>query len=84
MAIVATAVAFGLWHVVISFESVTNAGIDNVALGSLGYVLVLLGLTAAGAFFALLRWHTGSIVAPLALHWAFNSIGITAVWVRAQ
>ena len=43
---------------------------------------LLIGLFVGGLFFALLRWHTGSIAAAVVAHWlivAFMSITVWAV-----
>jgi membrane protease YdiL (CAAX protease family) len=83
-AVVATAVAFGLWHCVISFDTVSSSGVvSSPAMVGLSYAITLVGLTAGGVFFALLRWRTGSIAAPLVFHWTFNAIAAIAVWARA-
>jgi membrane protease YdiL (CAAX protease family) len=37
--------------------------------------------------FAGLRWHTGSLVAPVLLHWAANGLGVLAaarVWALSR
>jgi membrane protease YdiL (CAAX protease family) len=39
--------------------------------------------TIAGIVFAELRWRSGSLVAPIGLHWATNGLGVLAaarVW----
>jgi membrane protease YdiL (CAAX protease family) len=81
-AVVATAAAFGLWHAVISFDTVSNVGLDNDALFWLAYGVTLIGLSLGGVLFALVRRHTDSLAAPVALHWTVNAMAIIAVWVR--
>jgi membrane protease YdiL (CAAX protease family) len=44
-----------------------------VALWSLGTVLIT---GAAGVLFAELRRRSGSVVAPMGLHWAVNALGV--------
>lgn len=73
-AVLLSSAAFALWHIVIVF-----ATLDQTNLGAqpLFYVLGALGAFAAtfagGVVFALLRAHTGNLVAPIAAHWTFNA-----------
>ncbi|WP_213932328.1 CPBP family intramembrane glutamic endopeptidase [Rhodococcus sp. B50] len=69
---VLTAVAFGLWHVV----PARHAG-DSVP----GTVV----LTAlSGMVFDELRRRTGSVLAPMLLHWAINAGGAVAVGIATS
>jgi len=89
---VATAVSsalFGLWHVLPALDVARSStairgsgGPDRrrVLLTVLGTVLFTV---VAGLVFAELRRRSGSIVAPLALHWATNGLAVVAaarVW----
>jgi membrane protease YdiL (CAAX protease family) len=79
-----SALAFALWHAVISLDTVSGAGtVDSTFAVGAGYLITLIALTVGGALFALLRWRTGSIAAPVMLHWTFNSVLALAVWARA-
>jgi membrane protease YdiL (CAAX protease family) len=70
-AVVATSIAFGLWHVVVVFATAEGSGIaGHRVLVLLLYVGLLVSLSVAGIVFGLLRVHTSSIVAPVAAHWA--------------
>lgn len=84
MAVVASSVVFALWHGVIGFGTVADAGVvSHPALVGGGYVLVLTGLLIAGVVLAWLRARTGSIAAPVGLHWSVNAAMLFAVWVSA-
>jgi membrane protease YdiL (CAAX protease family) len=89
---VATAVSallFGLWHVLpavdlarthTSVRGPTAAGSRRVALTVLATIVFT---TIAGIVFAELRRRSGSLVAPVGLHWATNGLGVLAaarVW----
>jgi membrane protease YdiL (CAAX protease family) len=86
-AIIISSVIFGLWHVLPSM------GIheQNPALGSvvgkgrrgniLAIALSVLTTTAAGVVFAGMRLISGSVLAPMGLHWATNGLGYAFSWV---
>lgn len=84
VAVVASSVVFALWHGVISFGTVADAGVvSHPALIGIGYVLALTGLFIAGVVLALLRVRTGGVAAPVGLHWSVNAAILFAVWVSA-
>ncbi len=62
----ATSVLFGLWHVRPRRDR------PLVVLGT------VLFTTAAGLVFALLRHQGGNLLAPVAVHWAANGLGVLA------
>lgn len=77
-AIAWTSTLFGLWHVLPTLDTVrTNPVRDVLPEGWLGYATAagatLPATAAAGAFFALLRNRSGSVVAPLLTHAAINA-----------
>jgi membrane protease YdiL (CAAX protease family) len=86
-AIVISAVLFGLWHVLPSIG--THEA--NPALGSvvgegrrgnvLAVVLSVITTTLAGVVFTGLRLVSGSVLAPMGLHWATNGLGYAYGWV---
>jgi membrane protease YdiL (CAAX protease family) len=91
-ALAATAVSaclFGLWHVLpatdlartnTSVQGRSTAGRRRVVLTVLATIAFT---TLAGIVFAELRRRTGSLVAPIGLHWATNGLGVLAasrVW----
>ncbi|MCH9667565.1 MAG: CPBP family intramembrane metalloprotease [Actinomycetia bacterium] len=80
---------FGLWHIATSmgltasnvgFTKILGGGVFGMAAGVLGAVLVT---AAAGFVFTWLRRRSGSLIAPIALHWSLNGLGALAaalVW----
>lgn len=80
---------FGLWHIATSmgltasnvgFTRLFGGGVLGVVIGVVGAVLVT---AAAGFVFTWLRNRSGSIIAPIALHWSLNGMGALAaalVW----
>jgi len=80
---------FGLWHVASSLGLTSgNVGLTRVFGG--GFAGMLAGVTAAvlatgaaGFVFSWLRRRSGSLIAPIALHWSLNGLGALAaalVW----
>lgn len=90
IAILAQALLFGCWHVASSLGlSAHNRGIGAlVGTGVLGTVagvlLAVIVTTTAGLFLGWLRLRSGSILAPIALHWSVNGIGAIAAAVAWQ
>ena len=87
VAVGASAALFGLWHVLpaLGLESVNPVAEDTV--GQLpGWVTVLASVASTslvGVWFWWLRDRSGSLLAPMALHWATNAFGYLfayAVW----
>ncbi|MGW6875463.1 CPBP family intramembrane glutamic endopeptidase [Streptomyces xanthophaeus] len=83
-AVRATAVSsllFGLWHVLPSLHLAAAKPAVNSVVGDsgLGTVLAVLGAVlftaAAGVLFCELRRRSGSLLAPMGLHWAVNAFG---------
>jgi uncharacterized protein len=91
----ATAVSsplFGLWHVLPALELAnTNTAVTGdtserhkTSVAVLGTVFFT---TVAGVVFAELRRQTGSVLAPMLLHWATNGLGVLAaarVWAISR
>lgn len=79
-----SALAFGLWHVLpaLGLEHVNPVADDTV--GQLpGWVTVVgavLSTSAVGVFFWWLRDRSGSLLAPMALHWSTNALGYLFAW----
>lgn len=80
---------FGLWHIATSLGLTTsNVGFTRVLgggfLGMLaGVVLAVIATAGAGFVFSWLRRRSGSLLAPIALHWSLNGLGALAaalVW----
>ncbi|OBJ19966.1 CPBP family intramembrane glutamic endopeptidase, partial [Mycobacterium colombiense] len=80
---------FGLWHVATSF-GLTSSNVGFTRLFGGGIVGMMVGVTgavlatgAAGFVFSWLRRRSGSLIAPIALHWSLNGLGALAaalVW----
>ena len=84
-----SAVLFGLWHVLPALKLTrTNTAVagDGDPAGSrllLAVVGTVVFTTLAGVIFAELRRRSGSVLAPMGLHWATNGLGVLAsarVW----
>jgi membrane protease YdiL (CAAX protease family) len=80
---------FGLWHVATSLGlTSSNVGFTRVFGGGVvgmlaGVTLAVLATGAAGFVFSWLRRRSGSLIAPIALHWSLNGMGALAaalVW----
>ena len=80
---------FGLWHIATSLGlTSSNVGFSNLfgagAFGMVaGVVLAVIATGTAGFVFTWLRRRSGSLIAPIALHWSLNGLGALAaalVW----
>src|SRR5246500_3130773 len=75
---------FGLWHVATSLGLTSNnVGFTRVLGGGMvgmlaGVTLAVLATGAAGFVFSWLRRRSGSLIAPIALHWSLNGLGAPA------
>lgn len=85
-AVTVSSVVFGLWHILPSLVMhESNAGVGEL-LGSgmrarvLAVVTSVVGTGAAGVLFCLLRVWSGSLFAPMGLHWALNGLGFVFTW----
>jgi uncharacterized protein len=86
---VAGSLSFGLWHIATSL-GLTSSNIGFTRLFGGGVVGMLAGVTlaviataVAGFVFSWLRRRSGSLIAPIALHWSLNGLGALAaalVW----
>ncbi|MFM9033370.1 MAG: lysostaphin resistance A-like protein [Mycobacterium sp.] len=80
---------FGLWHIAsslgltsgnVGFTRVLGDGVFGMVAGVVGAVIAT---AAAGFVFTWLRRRSGSLIAPIALHWSLNGVGALAaalVW----
>ncbi len=80
---------FGLWHVATSLGlTSSNVGFTRLLGGGVagmlaGVAAAVLATGAAGFVFSWLRRRSGSLIAPIALHWSLNGLGALAaalVW----
>ena len=85
----AGSLAFGLWHIATSLGlTSSNIGFTRLLGGGLvgelaGVLLAVAATAAAGFVFTWLRRRSGSLLAPIALHWSLNGLGALAaalVW----
>jgi membrane protease YdiL (CAAX protease family) len=78
---------FGLWHIATSLGlTSSNVGFTRIlgggGLGTVAGVVLAVGATAvAGFVFTWLRRRSGSLLAPIALHWSLNGLGALAAAV---
>jgi hypothetical protein len=80
---------FGLWHIATSLGlTSSNVGFTRLFGGGIfgmvaGVTLAVLATGSAGFVFSWLRRRSGSLIAPIALHWSLNGVGALAaalVW----
>ncbi|GLD02587.1 abortive infection protein [Mycobacterium kiyosense] len=80
---------FGLWHIATSLGLTSNnVGFSHLFGGGVfgmmaGVTMAVLATGAAGFVFSWLRRRSGSLIAPIALHWSLNGMGALAaalVW----
>ncbi|MET0702300.1 MAG: CPBP family intramembrane glutamic endopeptidase [Mycobacterium sp.] len=80
---------FGLWHIATSMGlTSSNVGFTRLLGGGVfgmvaGIVMAVVATGFAGFVFTWLRRRSGSLIAPIALHWALNGLGALAaalVW----
>ena len=80
---------FGLWHIATSLGLTSNnVGFTRLFGGGIlgmvaGVLLAVLATGTAGFVFSWLRRRSGSLIAPIALHWSLNGLGALAaalVW----
>jgi membrane protease YdiL (CAAX protease family) len=81
-AVVVSAVAFGLWHVVPSLgrgdqlQAAGNAMGEHANIGFLAAAVI--STTVAGAGLAILRLVSDSLLAPMLAHWSLNASALLA------
>jgi uncharacterized protein len=87
----ASAVLFGVWHVLPGLDvsrtstAITGAGGRSSRRTLMTVLGVVVGTALAGVVLAELRRWTGSLVAPVLVHWAANGCAVVAsslVWTR--
>ena len=80
---------FALWHIASSLGLTSNnVGFTRILGGGVpgmlaGIALAVVATAAAGFVFTWLRRRSGSLIAPIALHWSLNGLGALAaalVW----
>lgn len=84
-----SAFLFGLWHILPALEmhdshSLTSQLGSGLRAKVMTVVGTILATGAAGVGFAMLVVWSGSVLAPMGLHWATNSTGSIAAWFVAR
>ena len=84
-----SALMFGLWHILPALEmhsahSMTSALGEGWRAKGATVLGTILATGSAGVLFAMLRVWSGSVLAPMGLHWAMNSTGSIAAWLVAR
>jgi uncharacterized protein len=85
----ASSLLFGLWHVLPSLglrhANAAVAGALGVGTAGAAVAVAVAAATAgtalAGVAFCELRRRSGGLVAPFALHWALNALGLLVAWL---
>ncbi|WP_280234101.1 CPBP family intramembrane glutamic endopeptidase [Nocardia cyriacigeorgica] len=81
---------FGLWHIASSLGlTAGNRGLSEIVGGGVagqiaGIALAVAATAVAGVVFTWLRHRSGSLLAPIALHWSVNGAGALAAAVVWQ
>lgn len=89
-ATVVSSALFGVWHVLPALDlarTSTAIGGQGVSWGRRVTVVgtTVLGTAIAGVLLAELRRRTGSLFAPIAIHWAANAIGaLASAWAWSR
>jgi len=85
--LIVSSLLFGLWHILPSIGThEQNPALGSVVGGGLRGNFIAVGLsvlttTVAGVLFAGLRLISGSVLAPMGLHWATNGLGYAFSWI---
>lgn len=79
VAVAASAAVFGIWHIRPTLSAVeANDYVDGALPVGAVVLAACLGTAAAGLLFTFLRLRSGSLLAPVLLHLATNSLGTLA------
>lgn len=84
-----SSVLFGLWHVLPAWGlEDTNPVLEDILGEGAGPVMALVGAVVgtglAGVVFCWLRLRSGSLLAPMMLHTATNSLGFLVAWLYLE
>jgi membrane protease YdiL (CAAX protease family) len=85
-ALVISAILFGLWHILPSIGTHQQSAALGSVVGRgrtgaiLAVVLSVITTAIAGVVFGVLRLISGSVLAPMGLHWATNGMGYFFSW----
>ena len=82
VAVVASSALFGLWHIRPTLSALEANDLASDALGRFAAVSGAVAFTAfAGAAFCALRLASGSLLAPMVVHAATNSVSLVIAYV---
>ena len=82
VAVAASALAFALWHAVSLLGTISVTTLAPPSPWSMpALAAALLAVAAGGATFAWLRLRSGTLLAPIAAHWAFNAVVLVGLWL---
>jgi len=85
--VIVSSLLFGLWHILPSIGThEQNPALGSVVGGGLrgnilAVALSVLTTSIAGVLFSELRLVSGSVLAPMGLHWATNGLGYAFSWI---
>jgi membrane protease YdiL (CAAX protease family) len=84
--VLGSALVFGLWHILPALEMHDSHSLTSQLGSGWGAKLATVAVTilatgGAGILFALLVVVSGSVLAPMGLHWAMNGPGSIAAWL---
>jgi uncharacterized protein len=83
-AVVGSSLLFGLWHVLpsLGLRRANAAVADVLGSGPAGAVVAAVAATTlVGVVLCELRRRSGGLLAPFALHWALNALGLLVAWL---
>jgi membrane protease YdiL (CAAX protease family) len=83
IAVLISSLSFGIWHVFSAGAISTSALPDSVPKIAI-VVVIILATTLAGVFLTWTRIKSGSLVAPILIHWTINSMGILLSYLAWQ
>jgi len=84
-ALLATSVAFALWHITVVAGTVEDSALlEGPLLVLLGVAGALLVLLVAGLLLAWLRERVGHLVTPMLVHWLAVALPRLALWAALQ
>lgn len=80
-AVIASSLLFGLWHIVPSLNVYATSSAANALIPAfIGTVAVVAGIVVAtgfaGVLFSIARVRSGSLLAPVLVHWTINGVGL--------
>lgn len=82
-AVILSSISFGVWHV-FSANALNSVAIPTSIPKILVILAVIVATSLAGVFFTWLRIKSGSLITPILIHWAINSISIVLAYFAWQ